>query len=123
VVRSARTAARHSGQPAPYGNPAISPAEEQLVAVDQLDPETGRSNIWLLRGSRGTASRFTLEPSDGWVPLWSRDGQRLTFLSSRGVTPGLHQQSVNDNRDDELLVPGSGALYPSDWSPDSHVLV
>jgi Tol biopolymer transport system component len=100
----------------------VSPTDEHTVAVDRLDLETGRSNIWLIRGVDGLASRFTLEPSDGWLPLWSRDGRRLTFFVSRGLTPGLHERSVDDLGADELLVPGNGPLYPSDWSTDSSVL-
>ena len=65
---------------------AISP-DGKTVAVDRLDPQTRTYDMWLHDMARSTASRFTFGPKFNEFPVWSPDGNRIAFFSTRD-TPG-----------------------------------
>ena len=108
------------GAPGQYGNPALSP-DQQRIAIDRLDVETGSSDIWLFDLRRGgLAERFTVTATPEIMPLWSPDGSRIVFRS-RGT---LYQKSLHENGDGEILrdgVPGPG-IGPLGWSPDGQLM-
>ena len=52
------------GTPDAYDFPALSP-DGKTVAVQNLNPLFGASDVWLLDVSRGTRSRFTSDPVVG----------------------------------------------------------
>jgi serine/threonine protein kinase/Tol biopolymer transport system component len=103
-----------------YGNPALSP-DEQRIAVDRLDTETGAPDIWLFDLRRGgLAERRTFSAASEIMPLWSRDGSRIVFRS--GTT--FYQQALHANATTEILrdnVPGP-MIGPLDWSQDGRLL-
>src|SRR5262249_55068496 len=75
---------------------SLSPDKRTLAVVrrqqnDQL--------IWLMDVARGTLSRFT----SGNRPLWSPDGTRLTFTSSRDGFARIYTQAIGTNDAPELL--------------------
>jgi serine/threonine protein kinase/Tol biopolymer transport system component len=108
------------GTPGQYSNPALSP-DEQRIAVDRLDVETGASDIWLFDLTRGgLAERLTFSPAPEIMPLWSRDGSRIVYRS----TTTLYQKAMHENGKTEILrdnVPGPG-IGPLGWSPDGQLI-
>ena len=54
----------------------LSP-DGQRVAIDQFDPKTGVSSIWLYDVSRDVMSRITSNPFGTHAPIWTRDGREL----------------------------------------------
>jgi Tol biopolymer transport system component len=108
------------GTPGQYGNPALSP-DEQRVAVDRLDFETGAPDIWLFDLRRGgLAERVTFSAAPEIMPLWSRDGSHIVFRS--GTT--LHQKPLHENGRTEILrdnVPGP-MIAPLGWLQDGRLL-
>jgi Tol biopolymer transport system component len=103
--------------------PRISPNGKQL-AIERVDVKTGNLNIWLLGLDRGSASPLTLDSTGhNFAPVWSADGTRLVFASSRNETQGLYQKSASGVEDEQLMLPsGRNFTFPTDWSQDGRFI-
>ena len=57
-------------------------------------------------------------------PIWSRDGQRLTFQSDVEGDQALFQIPVNGGAMERLTTPGPGEIHePEEWSPRGETLL
>ncbi|PYT06299.1 MAG: hypothetical protein DMF60_09660, partial [Acidobacteria bacterium] len=110
------------GLPGAYTRPWLSP-DEQRVAVDQRDNQTGTLDIWLLNAAGGAASRFTFDPGNDLYPLWSPDGSRIVWTSNRAGGFDLYQRASSGAGQDELLLKAGHRIIPTDWSPDGRFIV
>jgi Tol biopolymer transport system component len=82
------------------------------------------ADIWVRDLTRGTSSRFTFADGDDAVPLWSPDGTRIAFATSRGGPPRLAIKPVGGAGEVELLFEADGGpQFPSSWSPDGRHLL
>ena len=112
------------GEPAPYSGLALSP-DERRAAVSL---ETGRpenADIWLIDIARNIRSRLTVDPGQDVSPVWSPDGTRIAFQSSRLRQPvAMRQMPSNETGTDELLLegPGNFTMTPSGWSADARFI-
>ena len=109
------------GPPGYYRMPRLSP-DETRVAVENLDPQTGRGDIWLLDLARGTSSPFTFDPADDAQPIWSPDGSRIVFRSQRGGSYTFYQKFSNGTGQEEVLLQQNDFMRPEDWSPDGRFI-
>jgi hypothetical protein len=71
-----------AGDPARYSSPALSPDGIRL-AVAIRDAATKPRDIWVFDLARSTASRLTSDSADDAEPVWSPDGARIAFQSTR----------------------------------------
>ena len=55
-------------------------------------------------------------------PLWSRDGRRVAYASTRNGVLDIYEASVDDGHDRPLLVTTENKV-PAAWSPDGRVLL
>jgi len=110
------------GAPGQLMFPELSP-DEQRVAVEQLDAQTGQPDIWLLDLSRGTNSRFTFGPQDNEFPIWSPDGQQIVVGSKRNRAVDLFAKSANDASEAVSMLKTQATKYPTDWSPDGRFVL
>ena len=109
-----------------YGTLEFSPDGER-VAVDVADPRTGTGDIWIADTSRGAPVRFTSDPEDESRPVWSPDGSRILFRSTRGGPESLRIGSAAPNLyvrvvatgSEEMLVADPIPLHPEHWSRDN----
>jgi DNA-binding winged helix-turn-helix (wHTH) protein/Tol biopolymer transport system component len=101
---------------------AIAP-DDRRVAAARLDPQTGRSDIWILDGTTGDEQRFTFDGSRARRPIWSRDGSRIAFASVRGGRQEIYSKESSGNGPEELLVSTETSVVLDDWSRDGRVLV
>ena len=60
----------------------LSP-DGRYLAIAEVEPHSGRSDLRLLDLLRGTNLRLTTSPATDASPVWSPDGTRLVFRSNR----------------------------------------
>ena len=106
-----------------YRRPRLSP-DGSRVAMDILDVETS-SDVWMSEVARGTLSLVTTDAGPDTRPLWTPDGQRVVFTSSREGPIGLFSKAADGSGGVEQLAvfedtPFVGAMA---WSPDGDELV
>jgi serine/threonine protein kinase/Tol biopolymer transport system component len=98
-------------------------ADDKRVAVTRVDSQTSQADIWLHDLGRDTASRFTFDPAFDDFPLWSPDGSRLVFRSTREGIFDLYQKVATGAGEDELLLKSDLEKRPTSWSSDGRFIV
>jgi serine/threonine protein kinase/Tol biopolymer transport system component len=107
--------------PAPsrsYFMPRLSP-DGRRVAVTIEDQET---QTWLYDLSRETLTRLTFEGSDNGGPLWSPDGKRIAFASTREGSVNPFWQLADGSGGLERLTSGVYTRAPMSFSPNGQLL-
>jgi len=105
-----------------YRQIALSP-DESMLAVDRMDEtSTDLSNIWLLDLSRGASSRLTSYRASDWYPIWSPDGRRIAFTSSKEGPFNIYVHPMTGVDADQSVVSSPAAKFVSSWSPDGRLL-
>ena len=110
------------GPPGEYSFPALSP-DEKRVAIGRSDAQTGGFDIWLQDLARGIPSRFTFYPGSDVYPVWSPDGSRIVFGSSRDGAWSLYQKLSSGAGSEEAMLKSSDRIWPSDWSLDGRFIL
>ncbi len=111
------------GSPGEYSDVALSP-DERRVAVARRDPQGANPDLWLIDLARSTPSRFTFHEAVDRLPVWSPDGARIAFSSSRDGPDSIYQKVASGAGSDELLLKASGdPIVPTDWSSDGRYLL
>jgi Tol biopolymer transport system component len=109
-----------------YSDFRLSPNESRL-AVSVVDPKVSFPNIWVTDLVRGGTSPFTVGPAVNAASVWSPDGARIAFRTTRNGMTEIYRKSAGAGGDEQPLVPddfarasgmGSPNLFPSDWSPN-----
>ena len=107
------------GEPdASLSNPRVAP-DGRRVAVQRT--VQGNDDIWLLDGAR--TSRFTFDPAPDMRPVWSPDGTRIAFTSTRTGAGDLYQKLTSGAGTEERLVTSDQLKNAYSWSPDGHFLL
>jgi serine/threonine protein kinase/Tol biopolymer transport system component len=101
---------------------ALSP-DEREVAVEIVDPATQTGSIWVVNVSSGVQSRFTVDPSWSWGPLWSPDGERLAFGSIRAGPSNLYEKAATGVGTEGLLLKSPDWLGVTDWSSEGRLII
>jgi Tol biopolymer transport system component len=110
------------GQPAEYMTTSFSP-DGQRLSVTVADPDGANVDLWIHDLERGVASRFTFDAGFDGVSIWSPDGSRIVFSSSRGGgSEDMYWKDASGAGTAELLLAAEEDIYPSDWSRDGGVL-
>jgi len=110
------------GERGEYSNPSLSP-DEKTLAVQRIAGQTRTPDIWLLDLVRGVRTRFTFDTAPDRGPVWSPDGGRIAFASSRAGPWDLYQKASSGAGSDELLSSSGEDKFPTDWSPDGRFIV
>ncbi len=107
-----------------YVNPRLSP-DGRWIGVNRKDPATGDVDIWLIEVETNVASRFTSTSSPESDPIWSPDGKRIAFASSRGESAEVWAKDVASGEEELLWQPGEiqDAFLLTDWSNDGRSLL
>jgi serine/threonine protein kinase/Tol biopolymer transport system component len=102
-------------------NFALSPDAKRVVVQRQAG---SNSDLWMSDLEHGTEGRFTFDASVNGYPVWSPDGSKVAFTSTRaGGVNNLYQRASNGTGQDELLLESKDNEAPWDWSRDGRFLV
>jgi Tol biopolymer transport system component len=101
-------------------DPQLSP-DGRRVAVQRT--VQGNTDIWLIETARGVLNRFTFDAARDYSQIWSPDGNRIVFASTRKVNDNIYQKASSGAGSDELLLESPLPKFPMDWSPDGRFLL
>lgn len=113
------TARRLTEKPGPYVEPRLSPDGRRLAVTVAGDSGI---DIWVLELAREALTRLTFEQGNDSLPIWTPDGNHITFSSDR--EGGWHVFSVpadGSGQPTQL----SKSEYPTtgaSWTPDGQIL-
>ncbi len=103
-----------------YVAPALSPTGDRLAVGIQAT--TG--DIWLYEFERQNLIRFTFDQADDMWPIWTPDGSRILFSSTRETnTPNLFWKLSNGSGPAERLTTSDYAQFATCISPDGTFVV
>jgi eukaryotic-like serine/threonine-protein kinase len=109
------------GEPALlYSQPVLSP-DGSRVAMGKI--AGGNVDVWVYDLVRNVNQRLTFNPALEHSPVWSHDGQRLAFSSSRAGHYDLYQIAASGDGREELLYASAENKFPTSWSPDGRYLL
>ncbi len=97
----------------------LSP-DGRYVALDSRDEE---NDIWIWDFGRKVLTRFTKDAGFDEYPVWSPDGKRIAFASSRSGTLNLFWQATDGTGAAERITTSEGAQFPWFFTLDGKSLV
>ncbi|MGH9257994.1 MAG: protein kinase domain-containing protein [Vicinamibacterales bacterium] len=98
----------------PYLAPRISPDGTQ-VALDVRDQE---NDVWIWSLARQTLTRLTFDAGRDMEPVWTPDGRRIVFSSTRAGSANLFWQAADGTGVVERLTEGPSGHFPTSISAD-----
>jgi len=112
------------GDPAIIANPTLSP-EGNRVAVDISDLKGSSVDVWLLSTNGAGNSRFTFEPVEQVVGVWSRDGGTVAYRAVFQEGSSVFTKRASGQEREKLLLRSQATddLLPNSWSPDGHQIL
>jgi dipeptidyl aminopeptidase/acylaminoacyl peptidase len=99
-------------------SPSLSPDGRRVAVTRTVE---GNTDVWLRDGAR--MSRVTVDAASERFPLWSPDGTRLVFSSSRSGPFEIYQRLAGGAGVEERLVPADQMAFAASWSPDGRFLL
>jgi dipeptidyl aminopeptidase/acylaminoacyl peptidase len=114
------------GDAAVVANPTLSP-DGSRVAVDISDEKANNVDVWIESTTGAGNSRFTFNPSEEVVAVWSRDGKTLAYRDAAGDGPTLLLKpatGLERERKRFTLPPSSmDDIIPNSWSLDDQQIL
>jgi serine/threonine protein kinase/Tol biopolymer transport system component len=104
-----------------YSDSRFSPDGHKLA----MDIRDGRErDVWVYDWARDTMSRLTFDPGQDGSPVWTPDGQRIAFASTRGDkrTENLYWQRADGTGEAERLTESKNRQFPTSWHPSGKFL-
>jgi eukaryotic-like serine/threonine-protein kinase len=107
-----------------FANPTISP-DGRRVSIDITDQKANNVDVWLMSLAEGSNSRFTFDPAEEVVGVWSRDGQTLAYrgVTSAGVRIILKRTSGLEHEKETPAITGENDIIPNSWSVDDQQIL
>ncbi len=94
------------------------------MAVDKTDTGNQNSDVWIYDLHSESTKRMTFDPAVDAMPVWSPDGTRVVFSSSRKQSFDSYLKNT-DGAQEERAIEATPAQdkYPSTWSRDGKYLL
>ncbi|HXX17653.1 MAG TPA: protein kinase [Candidatus Eremiobacteraceae bacterium] len=106
-----------------FANPQLT-ANGKSLAVDQTDEASQNTDLWVYDLQTGTPKRLTFNPALDANPVWSPDGSRVVFTSSRGKNAfDLYVKEASGSEEEKAIVESDEDKYPDSWSPDGKYIL
>jgi serine/threonine-protein kinase len=102
-----------------YVHPRLSP-DGQTIAVAITEP---KNDIWTVDIATGRLSRVTIEGSNAY-PIWTRDGKRITYVSSQqGHAANVFWKNADGTGPEERLLTSDNPQVSETWHRDGKTLL
>jgi serine/threonine protein kinase len=98
--------------------PAIDPAGRRVAVYRAIG---GNLDVWVMDLNREGATRLTFDSGVDAEPVWSADGQRVLFRSTRNGTADLFEKPATGAGEERVLLRDAGV--PLSASPDGQFLL
>jgi serine/threonine protein kinase len=104
-----------------YQHPRVSPDGTRVAVATDNGKE---SAVWIYELSGNNLPRRLTFEGRNTAPIWSPDGQSITFQSDRDGRSGLFRQRADGSGTAERLTTSEpmSTQFPSSWSPDGKTL-
>ena len=107
------------GDPDPtWGRPRVSPDGRRVLIGRTVQ---GNQDLWILEGTR--ANRFTFDAATDDIAVWSPDGLRVVFDSTRTGGGDLYEKLTSGAEVEHQFVTTSEVKTPSSWSADGRYVL
>jgi eukaryotic-like serine/threonine-protein kinase len=107
--------------PARYSGYAVSPDGRRVAFARYA--ENGTWDIWVKDLTRGSETKRTFS-GDASSPVWSQDGMRLVFASTRdGFPPNVFTDVGAGSAGEKRLTESRLVQNPTGWGPDGDAIV
>ena len=106
-----------------YGHPRVSP-DGTRVAFDTSESESKEATVWIYDLSGSSAMRPLTVGGVNRYPIWSADGERIAFTSTREGGAGIFWQKADGSGTAERLTKAEeGTTHiPDSWSKDGKTM-
>jgi serine/threonine-protein kinase len=101
--------------------PRFSPDGAHIAVTEVMSGARADIDIWIYGIERGTRTRLTAE-GNNILPVWTPDGQRVTFGSNRSGPISLFWKAADGSGEAQLLLDREYSQFPESWSPDGRTL-
>ncbi len=107
--------------PGVYNNIRFSP-DGQRLALDII--ERKNRDVWVYEWGRDTLSRLTFDPGEDRNPVWTPDGRRIAFSSTRddNAKQNLYWLRADGTGEAERLTESQNPQVPTSWHPSGKFL-
>jgi eukaryotic-like serine/threonine-protein kinase len=108
-------------------NPSLTRDGRYVAVQDAAGPQQS-ADIWVIDLEKQVDSRITFDPAIDASPVWSPDGTRIVFNSTRtrsgdGTRSDLYVKSLASGAPEELVLGSEDSKFPCDWSPDGRFIL
>jgi Tol biopolymer transport system component len=112
------------GAPAIMANPTLSP-DGSRIAVDISDEKANNVDLWIESTNGVANSRFTFDPAEEVVGVWSRDGTTVAYRAAIEVGASLFLKRATglEREKQRFTVPQSDDIFPNSWSLDNQQIL
>jgi serine/threonine protein kinase/Tol biopolymer transport system component len=114
------------GGPGVMANPTLSP-DGSRVAVDISDQKANNVDIWIESTTGAANSRFTFDPSEEVVGVWSRDASMLAYRNAATEGAALYLKPTTGlEREKKRFTTPTSAMddfVPNSWSLDDRQIL
>ena len=108
------------GAPGEYYTPRISP-DGRSVAFARRDGNN--SDIWVAHPAGNSLVRLTFDPGIDEYPVWSADGESVTFANDASGVANLYRKAATGTGTIARLTNSRFRQQPIDWSHDGRFLL
>jgi len=106
--------------PGDYYSPTFSPDGKRLAL--EVD-DAHRIDIWTYDWQRDTLTRLTFGGESNTDPVWTPDGQRITYsMRDKDGTTNIYWKRADGAGEAQRLTQSKATQIPASWSPDGKAL-
>jgi Tol biopolymer transport system component len=120
---------RHDNRSTPFGEKAIYrtfsvSGDAKRIATHVHEWQNNLGGIWILEPDRSIKTRFTFDSAHSIRPIWSPDGTRIVYASSKEDGPfDLYAKASSGAGVEEPLLKTKRSKFPEDLSHDGKLLL